>query len=142
MKLNKQTSRNNATRTWITGSHWILRYVIRALEYKDNHHCLRCIDIMHKWNGYWLICCIIGKVIDGLVLHPNNEHIILPLGTTLVVRHIISRTQQFLRVSTSIQYTFNRCYYNRDTTKIFQSFKCRDQESILLRVSRRTWDFR
>jgi len=33
-----------------------------------------------------------GKVIDGLVLHPNNEHIILPLGTTLVVRHIISRT--------------------------------------------------
>lgn len=38
-----------------------------------------------------------GKVVDGLVLHPNNEHIILPLGTTLVVRHIISRTQQFLR---------------------------------------------
>ena len=42
---------------------------------------------------------IVGKVIDGLVLHPDNEHIIYPLGTTLVVRHIISRTQQFLRVS-------------------------------------------
>lgn len=39
----------------------------------------------------------LGKVIDGLVLHPDNEHIIYPLGTTLVVRHIISRTQQFLR---------------------------------------------
>lgn len=39
----------------------------------------------------------IGKVIDGLILHPDNEHIIYPLGTTLVVRHIISRTQQFLR---------------------------------------------
>jgi hypothetical protein len=38
-------------------------------------------------------------VIDGLILHPDNEHIIYPLGTTLVVRHIISRTQQFLRVS-------------------------------------------
>ena len=38
-----------------------------------------------------------GKVVDGLVLHPDNEHIIYPLGTTLVVRHIISRTQQFLR---------------------------------------------
>ena len=38
-----------------------------------------------------------GKVIDGLVLHPDNEHILYPLGTTLVVRHIISRTQQFLR---------------------------------------------
>jgi hypothetical protein len=34
---------------------------------------------------------------DGLILHPDNEHIIYPLGTTLVVRHIISRTQQFLR---------------------------------------------
>jgi len=39
----------------------------------------------------------LGKVIDGLILHPDNEHIIYPLGTTLVVRHIISRTQQFLR---------------------------------------------
>jgi hypothetical protein len=38
-----------------------------------------------------------GKVINGLILHPDNEHIIYPLGTTLVVRHIISRTQQFLR---------------------------------------------
>jgi len=33
-----------------------------------------------------------GKVIDGLKLHPDNEHIIYPLGTTIVVRHIISRT--------------------------------------------------
>jgi len=34
---------------------------------------------------------------SGLVLHPDNEHIIFPLGTTIVVRHIISRTQKFLR---------------------------------------------
>jgi cilia- and flagella-associated protein 52 len=39
----------------------------------------------------------IGKVVSGLILHPDNEHIIYPLGTTIVVRHIISRTQQFLR---------------------------------------------
>jgi cilia- and flagella-associated protein 52 len=38
-----------------------------------------------------------GKVVSGLILHPDNEHIIYPLGTTIVVRHIISRTQQFLR---------------------------------------------
>lgn len=38
-----------------------------------------------------------GKVVDGLILHPDNEHLIFPLGTTIVVRHIISRTQQFLR---------------------------------------------
>ena len=33
---------------------------------------------------------------EGLILHPDNEHLIFPLGTTIVVRHIISRTQQFL----------------------------------------------
>lgn len=39
----------------------------------------------------------IGKVTDGLILHPDNEHILFPLGTTIVVRNIITRTQQFLR---------------------------------------------
>jgi len=38
-----------------------------------------------------------GKVNSGLILHPDNEHIIFPLGTTIVIRHIISRTQKFLR---------------------------------------------
>ena len=38
-----------------------------------------------------------GKVNGGCVLHPDNEHIIFPLGTTIVVRHIMSRTQRFLR---------------------------------------------
>lgn len=33
-----------------------------------------------------------GKVNNGLILHPDNEHLIFPLGTTIVVRHIISRT--------------------------------------------------
>ena len=39
----------------------------------------------------------IGKVNSGLILHPDNEHLIYPLGSTIVVRHIISRTQTFLR---------------------------------------------
>ena len=34
---------------------------------------------------------------DGLLLHPDNEHIIYPLGSTVVVRHILSRAQTFLR---------------------------------------------
>ena len=38
-----------------------------------------------------------GKVSEGLILHPDNEHILYPLGTTIVVRHIITRTQHFLR---------------------------------------------
>jgi hypothetical protein len=39
----------------------------------------------------------IGKVNSGCILHPDNEHIIFPLGTTIVVRHIMTRTQRFLR---------------------------------------------
>ncbi len=38
-----------------------------------------------------------GRVTEGLVLHPDNEHILYPLGTTIVLRHIITRTQHFLR---------------------------------------------
>ena len=38
-----------------------------------------------------------GKVADGLILHPDNQHLLFPLGTTIVIRNIISRTQQFLR---------------------------------------------
>jgi hypothetical protein len=39
----------------------------------------------------------LGRVTEGLILHPDNEHIIYPLGTTIVLRHIITRTQHFLR---------------------------------------------
>ena len=38
-----------------------------------------------------------GHVYDGLLLHPDNEHIVYPLGSTVVIRHILSRTQTFLR---------------------------------------------
>ena len=38
-----------------------------------------------------------GTVSQGLVLHPDNEHLIFPLGSTIVIRHIVSRTQSFLR---------------------------------------------
>lgn len=33
-----------------------------------------------------------GNIKEGLMLHPDNEHLIYPLGSTIVVRHIISRT--------------------------------------------------
>ena len=45
----------------------------------------------------FLTLIYLGKVNSGLILHPDNEHIIFPLGTTIVVRHIISRKQNFLR---------------------------------------------
>ena len=39
----------------------------------------------------------IGNVHNGLILHPDNEHIIFPLGSTIILRNIIARTQSFLR---------------------------------------------
>ena len=38
-----------------------------------------------------------GSVRSGLILHPDNEHLIYPLGCTVVVRNVIQRTQSCLR---------------------------------------------
>jgi len=38
-----------------------------------------------------------GTVPGGLVLHPDNEHLIFPLGCTVVVRNVIKQTQFFLQ---------------------------------------------
>lgn len=38
-----------------------------------------------------------GAVRHGLILHPDNEHLIFPLGSTVVVRNLIKRTQLFLQ---------------------------------------------
>jgi WD40 repeat protein len=38
-----------------------------------------------------------GTVPSGLILHPDNEHLIFPLGCTVVVRNLIQKTQAFLQ---------------------------------------------
>lgn len=38
-----------------------------------------------------------GQVVQGLILHPDNEHLVYPLGSTIVIRHVVSRAQHFLR---------------------------------------------
>eukprot|EP00747_Dinoflagellata_sp_TGD_P162298 gnl/TRDRNA2_/TRDRNA2_179744_c0_seq1.p1 gnl/TRDRNA2_/TRDRNA2_179744_c0~~gnl/TRDRNA2_/TRDRNA2_179744_c0_seq1.p1 ORF type:complete len:647 (-),score=126.95 gnl/TRDRNA2_/TRDRNA2_179744_c0_seq1:102-1958(-) len=38
-----------------------------------------------------------GTVTQGLILHPDQEHLIFPLGCTIVVRNLIQRTQSFLQ---------------------------------------------
>lgn len=45
-----------------------------------------------------------GAIIDGLILHPDNEHIIYPLGSQIIIRNILTRDQRFLRVSYFINY--------------------------------------
>lgn len=38
-----------------------------------------------------------GTVVDGLILHPDQEHLIFPLGCTVVLRNLVRRTQAFLQ---------------------------------------------
>jgi len=38
-----------------------------------------------------------GTVPQGLILHPDQEHLVFPLGCTVVVRNLIKRTQSFLQ---------------------------------------------
>ncbi len=38
-----------------------------------------------------------GDIHEGLVLHPDNEHLVYPLGSTVVIRHVLSKKQYFLK---------------------------------------------
>jgi len=38
-----------------------------------------------------------GTVTSGLILHPDQEHLIFPLGCTIVLRNLLQRTQCFLQ---------------------------------------------
>ena len=42
-----------------------------------------------------------GGVVDGLILHPDNETIIFPLGSQIVVRNVLTRQDQFLKGHTN-----------------------------------------
>ena len=39
-----------------------------------------------------------GTVIDGLILHPDNETLIFPIGSQIVVRNVLNRQDRFLKV--------------------------------------------
>jgi hypothetical protein len=39
-----------------------------------------------------------GNTIDGLILHPDNEHLIYPVGNQVIIRNVLTREQRFLRV--------------------------------------------
>ena len=75
---------------------------------------------------------------EGLILHPDNEHLIFPLGTTIVVRHIISRTQQFLRGhdnELSVIVVSNTGKYIASGQKTYQGFKVRANKHISSLIS-------
>ena len=44
-----------------------------------------------------IICsCCIGKVPNGLLVHPDGHHIIYPLGCTVIVQDLATKKQSFL----------------------------------------------
>ena len=50
--------------------------------------------------GYLNLQAVIGfngTVVDGLILHPDNETIIFPIGNQIVVRNVLKRQDQFLK---------------------------------------------
>ena len=50
--------------------------------------------------GYLNLMAVIGfngTVIDGLILHPDNETLIFPIGNQIIVRNVLTRQDQFLK---------------------------------------------
>lgn len=44
-----------------------------------------------------IICTLFsGRVVNGLVAHPAGQHIVYPLGCTVIVQELASRKQSFL----------------------------------------------
>lgn len=53
-----------------------------------------------KEPGYLNLMAVIGfngAVIDGLILHPDNETLIFPIGNQIIVRNVLTRQDQFLK---------------------------------------------
>lgn len=38
-----------------------------------------------------------GQIIDGLILHPDNETLIFPIGSQIVIRNVLTRQDHFLK---------------------------------------------
>ena len=46
------------------------------------------------------LCGVIGfngKVLDGLILHPDNETLIFPVGCQIILRNVLTRKDKFLK---------------------------------------------
>jgi len=53
-----------------------------------------------KEPSYLNLMALIGfneVVIDGLILHPDNETIIFPIGNQIIVLNVLTRQDQFLK---------------------------------------------
>jgi WD40 repeat protein len=67
-----------------------------------------------------------GTVIDGLILHPDNETLIFPIGSQIVVRNVLTRQDRFLKGHTNDISTLtvsNSGRYLASGQKTFSGFK-------------------
>jgi WD40 repeat protein len=67
-----------------------------------------------------------GGVIDGLILHPDNETLIFPIGSQIVIRNVLSRQDRFLKGHTNDISTLtvsNSGRYLASGQKTFSGFK-------------------
>lgn len=49
---------------------------------------------MEIWSWKWHIC--LGNVPGGLLVHPDKNHLIYPLGNTIVIKNLGTNCQEFL----------------------------------------------
>ena len=76
----------------------LLNLILSEYKYISySYNFLKTINLMQKDIDINAVIGFSGHTYDGLLLHPDNEHIIYPLGSTVVVRHILTRSQTFLR---------------------------------------------
>jgi WD40 repeat protein len=75
------------------------------------------------------LCGVIGfngKVLDGLILHPDNETLIFPIGCQIIIRNVLTRKDQFLKGHTNDINTLtvsNSGKYLVSGEKTFSGFK-------------------
>ena len=60
-----------------------------------------------------------GTVIDGLILHPDNETLIFPIGSQIVVRNVLNRQDRFLKVKIK-KNNIKKLFINRVIQMMFQ----------------------
>lgn len=62
------------------------------------HNCDQ-IFVLTSWNG--LLLFQLGHVPSGLRVHPDMEHLIYPLGCTVILKRIADGDQEFLHGHTN-----------------------------------------
>ncbi len=64
--------------------------IVNTIGFNGNHF------VIDYRNIYFTLDFILGKVPNGLLVHPDGGHIVYPLGCTIIAQEIKSKKQSFL----------------------------------------------